>query len=145
MRYATALLLCVSAAYAGPAEDAYTLMVMHLAVQPSESKPCATCGKVNCDCGCKDGNNCVCAVPSAAYYNVNGTVVKASTWAEAYKVAGTSQAAPAASYVPATYSPAYVPNYAQTAPQMPFQGSYGGYSAPSYQGGSYGAACAGGG
>jgi hypothetical protein len=109
------------------------------------SKPCATCGKVNCVCGCKDGNNCVCAV-AMAYYNVGGTVVKASSWAEAYKKAGNAPSAPQAAFTVPQATTAYpTASYAQTAPQMPFQGSYGGYSAPSYQGGSYGAACAGGG
>ena len=144
MRYATALLLCASAVQAGPAEDAYTLMVMHLALRTPEAKPCATCGKVNCPCGCADGSNCVCAVPSA-YYNVNGTVVQASSWAEAYKKAADAPSAPQAAFtVPQATMTYPMPSYAQTAPQMPFQGGYG-YSAPSYQGGSYGAACVGGG
>lgn len=114
-----------------------------------DSKPCATCGKVNCDCGCKDGNNCVCTVPSATYYDVGGRIVKASSWAEAYRVAGTPQTAVTPSV---THSPAFAPIAAPAAFQVPLQAShapqhFGGYSAPSFQGYQSfgGAACRGGG
>jgi hypothetical protein len=125
------------------------------AVPVVQFEPAAPCGKTDCDCGCRDGNACVCAAPARVSAPPPAFAVQAAP-VPAY---GAFPAPAAHSYPPAfgsSYGPpnafqgahagprsAAAPQYRPqhfAAPQS-FGGFGGGYSAPACVGG----ACRGGG